>query len=206
MQSILITPPAAEPVTLGETKAWLRVDTNDEDATIAALISAGRVLVEQSTRRALVTQSWRIIMDAWPTAGADGSWTLLSTRPAAALAQVELPLAPVQSVAAIRVYDSMGQPQTVLATSWRLVGAPERARIVFAAPPPQPGAQTAGIEIDVMAGYGDPPDTPAPLRHAILALVSFWFDNRGDAAATDTNNLPPRAAALVAPFRRGRLA
>ena len=95
MQSILITPPAAEPVTLSETKAWLRVDTNDEDSTIATLISAGRVLVEQATRRALVTQSWRIILDAWPNAGADGSRTLLSLRPASLPAEIALPLAPV---------------------------------------------------------------------------------------------------------------
>ncbi len=206
MQSILITPPAAEAVTLSETKAWLRVDTNDEDSTIATLISAGRVLVEQATRRALVTQSWRIILDAWPNAGADGSRTLLSLRPASLPAEIALPLAPVQSVAAIRVYDSFGTPQTLPNASWRLVGAPERARIVFAGAPPQPGAMSAGIEIDVVAGYGDPPDTPAPLRHAILSLAAFWFDNRGDVAATDTNNLPPGAAALVAPFRRGRLA
>ncbi|HMN72456.1 MAG TPA: head-tail connector protein [Rhodoblastus sp.] len=206
MQALLIAPPAAEPVTLAEAKAWLRVDADDEDSAIASLVSAGRVLVEQATRRALVSQSWRVVLDAWPNAGADGGWTLLSTRPAAMPAEVALPLAPVQSVAAIRVYDSLGQPQTLPTASWRLVGAPERARIVFAGAPPQPGATTAGVEIDLVAGYGDPPDTPAPLRHAILALVSYWFDNRGDVASTDTNNLPPRAAALVAPFRRGRLA
>ncbi|MCB1541184.1 MAG: head-tail connector protein [Rhodoblastus sp.] len=205
MQSILIAPPAAEPVTLAEARSWLRVDTTDEDAAIGSLIAAAREIMEMATRRVLVMQSWRIVMDAWPPAGADRSWTLLSTRPAALPGEVVLPLAPVQSVAAIRIYDSMGVSQTLPTSSWRLVAAPERARIVFVATPPQPAASVAGIEIDVVAGYGDPPDTPAPLRHAILSLVSYWFDNRGDVAGSDADNLPPRAAALIAPFRRGRL-
>lgn len=206
MQSILIAPPAAEPVSLAEARAWLRVDTNDEDAAIASLISVGRMLVESATRRALVTQGWRLTLDAWPTSGGDGSWSILSTRPSPAPSEIVIPFAPVQSISAIRIYDVANQPQTLGQTTYRLVGAPERARILFAAQPPQPGAKAAGIEIDLVAGYGDPPDTPAALRHAILALVSWWFDNRGDVASTGADNLPPRAAALIAPFRRGRLA
>ena len=53
MQSILIAPPAAEPVTLAEARSWLRVDTTDEDGAIASLISAAREIVEMTTRRAL---------------------------------------------------------------------------------------------------------------------------------------------------------
>lgn len=206
MQPILIAPPAAEPVTLAEARAWLRVDTNDEDAAIASLISAARMLVESATRRALVTQGWRVMLDAWPAGGGEGGWSILTTRPSATPSEIVIPLAPVQSVSAVRVYDAAGQPQTLALATYRLVGAPERARLVFLAQPPHPGAAAGGIEIDLVAGYGDPPDTPAALRHAILALVSWWFDNRGDVASTDAGSLPPRAAALVAPFRRGRLA
>lgn len=206
MQSILIAPPAAEPVSLAEARAWLRVDTNDEDAVVASLISAARMLVESATRRALVTQGWRVTLDAWPAGRGYGSWSVLATGPNTAASEIAIPLAPVQSVSAVRVYDAAGEPQTLGPTTYRLVGAPERARILFATQPPLPGAKAAGVEIDLIAGYGDPPDTPAALRHAILALVSWWFDNRGDVASTGADNLPPRIAALIAPFRRGRLA
>lgn len=206
MDSILIAPPTVEPVSLAEARAWLRVDINDEDAAIASLISAARMAVEYATRRALVTQTWRTTLDAWPPDGADAGWSVLATRPRNMPFEFAAPLAPVQSVSSIRVYDAAGQPQTLAGRTWRLLGAPERARILFSAPPPQPGAAAGGIEIDIVAGYGDPANTPAPLRHAILALVSFWFDNRGDVATTGSNNLPPRVAALIAPYRRGRLA
>jgi len=55
MPSILLTPPAVEPLTLDEAKAYLRVEHNDEDESIAALIAAARLQVEAQTRRALDT-------------------------------------------------------------------------------------------------------------------------------------------------------
>lgn len=206
MDSILIAPPTVEPVSLAEARTWLRVDIDDEDAAIASLIMAARMAVESATRRALVTQTWRVTLDAWPPDAAVSNWSALATRPRDLPFEFALPLAPVQSVSAIRTYDAAGQPQSVAGAAWRLLGAPERARIMFSSAPPQPGASAGGVEIDIVAGYGDPTDTPAPLRHAILALVSFWFDNRGDIATTGSNNLSPRVAALIAPYRRGRLA
>ena len=43
---------------------------------------------------------------------------------------------------------------------------------MFSTSPPAPGRAVAGIEIDVVAGYGAPADVPSPLRQAILMLVA----------------------------------
>ena len=88
MASLLLTPPALEPLTLDEAKAYLRVDTAADDDLIAALIAGARIHVEAQTRRALITQSWRLVLDAWPEDGR------IPVRPA-----------PLQALAAARVYD-----------------------------------------------------------------------------------------------------
>ena len=207
MNAILIAAPAAEPVALADAKTWLRVDTDDEDAAIAALVVAARQTVEAATRRLLVTQTWRIALDRWPFAGgSDGSLGSLAVPPRPAVMELRIALAPLQSIAAARVYDSGGQPQALQSTLWRLLGAPDEARLVFAAPPPNPGVTAGGVEIDAIVGYGAESDVPAALRQAILMLVANWYENRGDVDAVGSASVPKPVAALIAPYRRGRLA
>src|ERR1035437_40652 len=69
MSSLLLTAPAIEPLSLAEAKAFLRVETSDDDDVICALIAGSRIHVEAQTRRALITQSWRISADVWPDDG-----------------------------------------------------------------------------------------------------------------------------------------
>ena len=191
MTPSLIAAPAIEPIALADAKAWLRVDANDDDALIQALIVSARMTLEAFTRRFFVTQTWRLAFDAWPT------------RPVAPNL-IALPFAPFQSVAAMRTFDTAGAAQTVPPASYRAPPATNAARIVFASAPPAPGRETDGVEIDIAVGYGaTATDTPEPLRRAMLLLVAQWHENRGDAPASGA--LPGPAAALAAPYRRGRL-
>ena len=74
MSSQLLTAPAIEPLSLNEAKAYLRVETGDDDDVVGALIAGARIHVKAQTRRALITQSWRISADVWPD---DGRLTVL---------------------------------------------------------------------------------------------------------------------------------
>jgi hypothetical protein len=62
MTSTLIAPPGEEPVTLAEAKAFCRIDGDDEDALVSALIAAARLQVESLSGRALLTQTWRLTL------------------------------------------------------------------------------------------------------------------------------------------------
>jgi uncharacterized phiE125 gp8 family phage protein len=182
MSAILLNAPAFEPVTLEDAKAFLRVEHDDDDDTIAALIAAARIHVEAQTHRALITQSWRLTRDAWP---ADGR---IDVRPS-----------PLQSLDVVRVYDGDGEA-AVLDLQGFIVDTANAALVFAPWSPVQPGRVAAGIELDVTCGYGDDPDdVPEPLRQAIRMMVAHWYDNR--AAAERTAMLPAGVATLVAPYR-----
>lgn len=170
-----------------EAKATLRVEHDDDDDVIAALIAGARVHVEAQTRRALITQSWRLIRDAWP-----GNGRL-----------VMLP-APLQALTAVRVYRLDGSTQTIDPQAFVVDAASAPARVSFASgAPPAPGRPIGGIELDVDVGYGDEPaDVPADLRQAIRTLVAHWYENRGIIALGESvAMLPEQVAALLAPYR-----
>jgi uncharacterized phiE125 gp8 family phage protein len=185
MPAILLSAPAVEPVTLDEARAFLRVEHNDDDEVIAALVAGSRIHVEAQTRRALITQSWRITADAWPQ---DGRLTVLP--------------APLQALTVARVYDLDGNAQVLdLQAFVPDLGA---STLVFAPwALPAPGRIAAGIELDITVGYGDAAiDVPEPLRQAIRLLTAHWYDNRGLVASGASGALLPLSvAALMAPYR-----
>jgi uncharacterized phiE125 gp8 family phage protein len=185
MSSILLTAPAVEPLTLAEAKQYLRVETSDDDDVVTALIAGARVLVEAQTRRALITQSWRLVRDCWP---ADGRIAVLP--------------APLRSVIAARYYDELNATHAIDAGAFVIDAA--SSTLSFAPwSMPAPGRIPAGIEIDVTVGYGDEPSAvPEALRQALRMLVAHWYENRGLIALGQTVSvMPAAAAALVAPFR-----
>jgi len=185
MSSFLLTPPAVEPVALAEMKAFLRVEHGDDDAVIAALIAGARIHVEAQTRRALITQGWRLSFDAWPR---DGRITVVP--------------APLQALIAARVYDADGTASEVDTQNFIPdMGASELAFASWALP--APGRRAAGIELDVTVGHGDAAgDVPEALRQAIRLLTAHWYENRGLVAASGQGTpLPATVHALIAPYR-----
>jgi uncharacterized phiE125 gp8 family phage protein len=186
MSSILLSGPAVEPVTLDDAKAFLKVETSDDDDVIAALIAGARVHVEAQTRRALITQNWRIVRDAWPRDG-----------------RVPVLPAPLRSLTAARVYRLDGSTQSLDVSDFVIEVGAAPAVISFSEPPPAPGRIVAGIELDISAGYGDAAtDVPADLRQAIRILVAHWYENRGMIAVGQTvAMLPASVGAMLAPYR-----
>ena len=184
MSAILLTPPAAEPWTVAEAKDFLRVEHSEDDAIVAALVAAARSHVEALTRRALLTQVWRFMLDAWPARG-----------------RFVPRMAPLREVTAARVYDAAGVAGAVDAGSF-VVDAAANIIAVPSGALPMPGRGTAGIELDVQIGYGAADDVPENLRHAVRMLAAHWYENRGLAAfGASVAVLPAGAAALLAPYR-----
>lgn len=200
----MIAGPAVEPVTLYEAKVHLRVDTDEEDVLLAALIRAARVRCEQFTRRAFVTQTIRYTTDQMPEF--DGDW-LMSER--SIWADVELPRPPFQSLVAVSYATDTSDEIPLTPASYRIsLGGEEPSRLMLRGP----FIQTLPREFDAMtvdftAGYGDRGlDVPDPIRQAILVTVSSMYEDReGGDVPTGTGAgdvaLPPLARQLLAGYR-----
>ena len=96
MTGFVLAAPAAEPISLAETKAYLRLDGAAEDGLVTTLIAAARQHLEATMGLALIAQSWRVVLDDWPADGA-----------------VALPRAPLLSLTSVTAYDGNGDPQTL---------------------------------------------------------------------------------------------
>jgi uncharacterized phiE125 gp8 family phage protein len=192
MPLILTAGPAAEPVSLQEAKAHCRIDGDAEDTLLASLILAARLHVERALDLALITQSWSLYLDRWP----DG--------PA-----VELPLAPVAGVTAVRLYSPTDSFVTLDPALFVLDLASKRARLVRrdAQSWPLPGRSANGIEIAFTAGYGAAADAvPMPVRLAIKMLVAHWYEAREPVSFAETpSTVPASVTSLLHPYREVRL-
>ena len=183
MAAVLIQGPALEPLSLADAKLFLRVEHGDDDALIAALISAAREEVESATRRLLIRQNWRIVLDRWP-----------------ASARVVSPVNPLAALTAARVLAADGTPAALALSAFTLdiasvpgVIAFERVNVA------EPGRSIAGIELDVAVGYGETAATvPAPLIQAIRLLTARFYEHRD---RIEGDKLPDDVARLIAPFR-----
>ncbi len=191
MSLVLTSGPASEPVTVSEAKAHLRVDGTNEDTLIASLILTSRLHIETGLGLALITQSWRLLLDAWP-----GTKIL------------ELPLRPLQSVEEVRVLAADGSPETIEASAYLvdIAGTPSRL-VRNGAIWPQPGQAANGIEIDFTAGYGaGASDVPAPIRQALLLLVAHWYEHRDPIEiGSPTTVIPAVVSDLLEAYRTKRL-
>lgn len=181
--------PALEPVTLPEAKAHMRLGHDSEDDLVSGLIRAARDEVERTTGTALIDQSWRLVLDAWPRNDV-----------------VALTPHPVREILSVTVYGSEGEASLVDPSACRLDGHARPARL-WLAERPAPGAALNGIEIDFRAGFGEAgTDVPDMLKRVILMLVAHWFEFRGVASAADQPvGYPPGFDRLVSAWRRARL-
>jgi uncharacterized phiE125 gp8 family phage protein len=189
MALVMTAGPATEPISLAETKAHLRIDGSDEDALLSSLIVAARAFVEKALARALITEIWSLYLDAWPRSG----W-------------IALPIAPVQSVTAVRVYDPEDVASVVETGSYSVDALSEPARLVLSSGAAQmlPPRRLNAYEVAFTAGYGDDAsDVPEPIRQALKLLVAHWFEHREPVVLGELpQEVPATVAGLLLPYRR----
>jgi uncharacterized phiE125 gp8 family phage protein len=163
----LVTAPTTEPVAVADLKAQLRLEATEthDDAFLGGLIKAARELVETDTRRALVPQTWQLVLPRFPRA-------------------IQFRLAPVRSLA-IAYYDRAGQAQTLPASQYcaTLFAEPVVVRPVSGLSWPDTYDRLDAITVTCGVGYADPAQVPERAKLAIRLLAAHWYECR-EAAGT----------------------
>jgi uncharacterized phiE125 gp8 family phage protein len=177
----LLTPPATYPVTLAEAKAQCRIDGNDDDTYLTALIAAATDYVQEYTGRSLVAQTWELHLDAFSCS-------------------IRLARGPVSSVSSVQYYDDDDVLQTIDIANYSvdLVSEPQWIVPVSGYSWPTPATGINNVLITFVAGYSTIPDA---IRLAILLLIATWYDQRAGTSDKPITETPHAVAALLANYR-----
>ncbi len=183
MRTELTQAPAAEPVTLAEAKAHLRVDVSDDDALISALILAARQAAEERTGRRFVTQRWKALF------GSFGDTLRLSG------------LTPVSSIVSADYVDGSGAAQALTLSLVQLVkSAPAEIVLAYGASWPAVRDQPEAVSFTVEVGYGGASAVPQPIKQWMLLQIGAMYSSREAAAERQAYPLP-FADGLLDPYR-----
>jgi len=167
------------------------VTNTTTDPQLNALIKASRQMVETFTRRALVTQTWDLLLDCFPTE------------------LIRPPKPPLQSVSSINYVDANGVTPTLWAAAKYIVDAPEgeqaeRGRITLAYGEVFPVTRDIAnaVTIEFIAGYGAAGNVPQGIKQAMLLMIGHWYANREAVNVGNiVNEIPMSATALLWGYR-----
>ncbi len=160
----LVTAPVTEVIVLSEAKSHLRVDISDDDTLIASLVAAARQTFEEINGRALFTQTWKLVLDGWPSKD-----------------YIALPRPPLQSVTSIAYVDSAGV-STVWTSSDYVVEVdrtPGRVHLAYGVDWPTATLRPASpITITYVSGWTTVAAIPQRYKQAVLLLCGHFYENR----------------------------
>ena len=170
-----VTQPTAEPVSVPELKAWLRIEHGEDDVLLNELVRAARSWVERYTGRALAQRQVRQWAQAFRT---------------------DLALVPALSIDEVRVHYEDGTSALLSTSDWRLEGE------VFYVLNVPSGARLRTedwLEIVYTVDVSPEPE----LKLAVRQLVAYWYEQRQAAVERYRWERAPEAAGhLIHSLRR----
>jgi uncharacterized phiE125 gp8 family phage protein len=172
-------------ITLEEAKAYLRVDSEDENTLISAMIDAAERHVELFTGRVLLTATFELVYDEVSSS-------------------IEIPKSPLQEVTKIEVISEAGVKTEVDSSTYDVDTSGTLGRVQLKTGCVWPSHRGfASFIVTVKAGYGDTAAAvPPALKQAALAALAVIFASRGEA---DRERINSAVAALCGPYKVWRL-
>ncbi len=183
---VLKTGPATTAISLAEAKAFLRVDSDydDDDAYITSLIGVATNVVEQFTRRRLITQTYNIYYDEFPPF-------------------MDLQVGNVASVTHVKYYDTDNTLQTLNTSEYDVDIRVKPGRIYQAEDGnfPDTYERANSVEVEFIVGSAAS-DVEDAIKQAMYIVIGRYYENRQDVVmGTQVNELPLMVDHLLTPYR-----
>jgi len=165
---LLITPPAAEPVTVAEANMNSHITHSVEDTLMEKWITAGRELAEIYLRRSLINQTWELSYDHFPRM------------------PIALPRSPVSSITSITYYDYEDTATVISSDNYQLdvSASPARVGLTYGYTWPSVTLRSIdSVKIRYVAGYGAAgTSVPSVINDAIILYCTHRSENRSGEA------------------------
>lgn len=183
---VLKTGPATTAISLAEAKAFLRVDSDydDDDAYITSLIGVATNVVEQFTRRRLITQTYNIYYDEFPPF-------------------MDLQVGNVASVTHVKYYDTDNTLQTLDTSEYDVDIRVKPGRIYQAEDGNFPNTyeRANSVEVEFVVGSAAS-DVEDAIKQAMYIVIGRYYENRQDVVTgTIASELPLMVDHLLTPYR-----
>lgn len=183
---VLKTGPATTAISLAEAKAFLRVDSDydDDNSYITSLIGVATNVVEQFTRRRLITQTYNIYYDEFPP-------------------YMDLQVGNVASVTHVKYYDTNNTLQTLDTSEYDVDIRVKPGRIYQAEDGnfPDTYERANSVEVEFVVGSAAS-DVEDAIKQAMYIVIGRYYENRQDVVmGTQVNELPLMVEHLLTPYR-----
>lgn len=190
---VLVTAPAADPVSLSEVKAHLRVDSSADDTLLGVYTKAAIAALDGwdgSLKRAIVSQTWRQGVASWP-----------------ADRVLRLPLGPVSAVSSVLYAPLDGSADvTVNASLYQVQSDAFGPLVRFTSDFTVPALadRLDAVRVQFVTGYADAAAVPAAIKAALLLMIGDLYENRQTVTTLRTMAIPMSATVerLLTPYRR----
>jgi uncharacterized phiE125 gp8 family phage protein len=187
----VITAAAGAPVSLAEAKAHLRLEESVDDVYVMSLIETARLYVEQKCERALLLQTVELTTE-------ELDWTEPMSLPGGHLAD--------DPQVVVQYLDIAGALQLLASTEYYTLSGgdacPGELLLVPMATWPVMADREDAIRVQYRVGWATAAAVPAPLRHAVLLVVSQLYEHRTpEVTGAVATTLAFSLDALMAPYR-----
>lgn len=174
----LVTAPTIEPVSLAEVKAQARIFDTNSDGVLASYIATAREEAEQYMGRGILTQTWKLVLDAFANV-------------------IPLPMAsPLQSVTTVQYYDATGTLQTLATTYYGVDTVSRPGRVVLKPEQSWPTVQSDRrdglVIITYVVGWTSAVLVPERIKQGIKQYVTFLEMDRDGLGGYDAKQAAER--------------